>query len=238
MNTELQISQPDLVQLDLLPAGHELTWSESRQRHIFTSERVQRNQERYRAICAAIAEGLGTLQIARAYACSPNTVQTIREREPQAVEREKERLARLCFRAHRLSAEAYIEAVERGFVKPHDLSIGAGIFAEKGLLFAGEATSRVEHVEVSREQVEESLRRLRSAGAIEVGSPAAGAGEVESAAAGAGEAPDGAREAESGARPELGQGATSAPDRADSGSKGQAGGLQDGLRKGDAGAIH
>jgi len=150
-----------------LPEGHELTWSEERQRAVFTTERVKANQERYQSILGAIAEGLGTLQIARAYRCSPNTVQAIRERDGASVEREKERISRMCMRAGRLSVERFIEAVESGEISPRDLSIGAGIFIEKGLLLAGEATSRTEVIEVSRDQVLQSLKRLRDGTVID-----------------------------------------------------------------------
>ena len=148
--------QLPLLDLSALPAGADIL---PEYQHRFTGERVARNQARYREIVRAIAEGLSVRSICAIFSVSHHTVARIREVEPDLVAAEKGRLAKLMMRAARTSVESYLEDLEiPGKVTPQVKSIAAGIFTDKGLLLAGEATARIEHG--GARDLEEFRRRL------------------------------------------------------------------------------
>jgi len=174
-----QQEQSELFDPRELPAGMDLLLPHDVQVQRFTAEHVARNQQRYLEIASAIAEGLSVRTIARAYRVSSHTVQRIREREPELIATDKQRLARLMRQAARQSVEGYLEKLEVGLVTPGVLPIAAGIFTDKSLLLEGEATSRVEHVhiDVTPEQVNGWMSSLPAAQVIDV-TPAPPAAQI------------------------------------------------------------
>jgi len=138
----------DLVQAPLfdesqLPAGRELLMSETEQRKRFTGEHVARNRERYDAIVAALGEGLGVRQIARAFGVSQHTIEAIRERDAALVATLKERTGAQLRRLVRMSLEALEEALAQNKIAPGQLPVAAGILIDKSLLWDGQATAIV-----------------------------------------------------------------------------------------------
>jgi hypothetical protein len=104
----------------------------------FSGRRLfERKPKIYAAICKAIAEGLSTAMIARAFGVSQNTVQAVRLREP--TELEKTRILELVRSASRLCVERVLELAPT--MTARDASIASGIMLEKALLLSGEATS-------------------------------------------------------------------------------------------------
>lgn len=127
---------------------------ESAPQRIFTGARLfSQNPELYKAIIALSAEGLGAIRIGRILKVSAHTVQAVREREPEAVAIEKNRLANLSRSAARMCVEGIIEMlsdpaqVKKMGIK--DLGIVGGILAEKAELLSGSPTARVLNVNVS-----------------------------------------------------------------------------------------
>jgi hypothetical protein len=126
----------------------------------FSGERLlARRPETYRAVIRMLAEGLSMSSIARALSVSRNTVAAVREREGFSIEQDKKELLRDFRRAARLSVERAIELV------PHiqtskDAAIVAAVMVDKLQLLSGEATARVERVEVSQDKLAEMLANL------------------------------------------------------------------------------
>jgi transcriptional regulator with XRE-family HTH domain len=126
----------------------------------FSGERLlSRRPETYRAVIRMLAEGLSMSSIARALGVSRNTVSAVREREGYSIEQDKKELLRDFRRAARLSVERAIELV------PHiqtakDAAIVAAVMTDKLQLLSGEATSRVEKVEVNQDKLAEMLASL------------------------------------------------------------------------------
>ena len=126
----------------------------------FSGERLlARRPETYRAVVRMLAEGLSMSSIARALSVSRNTVAAVREREGFSIEQDKKELLRDFRRAARLSVERAIELV------PHiqtakDAAIVAAVMTDKLQLLSGEATTRVERVEVNQDKLAEMLAAL------------------------------------------------------------------------------
>jgi len=122
-----------------------LTLEEDRKSGKFTGERVARNQARYKAIVSALAEGLGTRQIARAFQVSPHVVALIREKEAQDIATLKEAFAVKAGRQVHLA----LERIEERLLDPNakldllHLSVVVEKLADKWLLLKGEATQRI-----------------------------------------------------------------------------------------------
>lgn len=114
----------------------------------FTGERLhQRNPAKYRAIVNAFAQGMGKLQIARAFQVSHNTVSAVLEREGGPIDTEKRKIAGKMMNVARLGVERLEEEIER--MPLQNLPIAVGIMVDKMQLLHGEATQRVEHVQQS-----------------------------------------------------------------------------------------
>ena len=126
----------------------------------FTGERLLRDRPAvYAAVVRMAAEGLSISATARALGVSRNTVCAVRDREGITIEQDKRELLRDLRRASRLSVEKVIELLPT--VKlAKDAAITAAVMIDKAQLLSGEATSRVERVEVQPDQVRAFLESL------------------------------------------------------------------------------
>lgn len=151
--------QEELFDAAALPLGHELLKLEERARNPeFTGERVAKDRERYEGIVRALAEGLGTRAIARAFRVSPHVVSAIRSREAQLVATEKKEVSRKMGDFVRMGVERLVEEIDT--IPIGQLSVSVGIIADKKALLDGDPTMRVESG-LSRSAVTvEELRRV------------------------------------------------------------------------------
>lgn len=120
---------------------------------------LARRPEVYRAICRMSAEGLSMSAMARALGVSRNTVAAVQEREGITIEQHKKELLRNVRTAARLSVERVVELVPT-INNAKDAAIVAAVMVDKLQLLSGEATSRVERVEVSQDKFSEMLASL------------------------------------------------------------------------------
>jgi hypothetical protein len=126
----------------------------------FSGERLLvRRPEVYRAICRMSAEGLSMSAMARALGVSRNTVAAVQEREGISIEQHKKELLRNVRTAARLSVERVVELVPT-ITNAKDAAIVAAVMVDKLQLLSGEATARVERVEVSQDKLAEMLASL------------------------------------------------------------------------------
>jgi len=126
----------------------------------FSGERLlTRRPEVYRAICRMSAEGLSMSAMARALGVSRNTVAAVQEREGISIEQHKKELLRNVRTAARLSVERVVELVP-SITNAKDAAIVAAVMVDKLQLLSGEATARVERVEVSQDKLAEMLASL------------------------------------------------------------------------------
>jgi transcriptional regulator with XRE-family HTH domain len=126
----------------------------------FSGERLlARRPEVYRAICRMSAEGLSMSAMARALGVSRNTVAAVQEREGISIEQHKKELLRNVRTAARLSVERVVELVPT-INNAKDAAIVAAVMVDKLQLLSGEATSRIEKVEVNQDKLSEMLASL------------------------------------------------------------------------------
>lgn len=147
----------------------------------FTGERLlARRPEAYRAVVSMAAEGLSISATARALSVSRNTVTAVREREGISIEQEKKELLRDVRRAARLSVERAIELVP-SINSAKDAAIVAAVMVDKMQLLSGEATARIEKVEVSQDKLSEMLASLPvlEAEVVPTGLHGSGSGQKE-----------------------------------------------------------
>lgn len=162
---------------------------ESGPNRVFTGARLfAQNPELYKAIVALSAEGLGAIRIGRILHVSAHTVQAVREREPEAVAIEKNRIANLSRAGARMCVEGILDMLsdpeQAKKISLKDKGIVFGILVEKDELLSGSPTSRVlnvtatidydEYVRVRREEYERQRMGL-SRGKEETNAEPAGA---------------------------------------------------------------
>ena len=158
----------------------------------FTGERLFRDRPGvYAAVVRMMAEGMSISATARALGVSRNTVCAVRDREGISVEQEKKELLRDLRRAGRLSVEKVIELLP-DVKSAKDAAITAAVMLDKQQLLSGEATVRVERVDVRPDQVKAYLDSLPvvDAEVLEVVSTGVPAGTAEQKAAPAAALPD------------------------------------------------
>ena len=148
----------------------------------FTGERLFRDRPGvYAAVVRMMAEGISISATARALGVSRNTVCAVRDREGFSIEQDKKELLRDLRRAGRLSVEKVIELLP-DVKSAKDAAITAGVILDKQQLLSGEATARVERVDVKPDQVKAYLDALPVVDAevlevISTGVPAGTAGQ-------------------------------------------------------------
>lgn len=119
--------------------------------------------EVYRAVVSMLAEGIGTTTIAKACQVSPNTIYAVRNREGITIESERKELLRNLRQAAKLSVEKTLDLLP-SLKSAKDAAITAAVMIDKLQLLSGEATSRIERVEVDGDAIS---RMLQAAEVIE-----------------------------------------------------------------------
>jgi hypothetical protein len=119
----------------------------------FTGERLFRDRPGiYAAVVRMAAEGLSISATARALGVSRNTVCAVRDREGISIEQEKKEVIKLLQKGMRLGAERTIELLPET-KSARDAALVTAIMTDKHQLLMGEATARVERVEIRPDQV-------------------------------------------------------------------------------------
>jgi hypothetical protein len=119
----------------------------------FTGERLFRDRPGvYAAAVRMAAEGLSISATARALGVSRNTVCAVRDREGISIEQEKKEVIKLLQKGMRLGAERTIELLPET-KSARDAALVTAIMTDKHQLLSGEATARVERVEIRPDQV-------------------------------------------------------------------------------------
>lgn len=121
----------------------------------YTGERLfQRKPETYRLIVQLLAEGIGQIKIGALLQVSPNTVRAVSAREGHSVDIVKKRLSARCLGVAGLALEGIEEdlsdPLRRRLTSTKDKALVVGILTDKGLLMAGEATSRMEISDITK----------------------------------------------------------------------------------------
>jgi len=151
------------------------------QRKLWTGERIRAEAPRlYEAVLKLAARGVSQEETAEILGLSINTVRHITIAEAASVDGYKDRLDGKLRRVTMLTLDAMAEKLDdpaqRKEIFFKDLAIGVGIAIEKRELVSGGATQRVEVVEVpSAEAINDWIRSLPAAQAVEV--PGMGLGE-------------------------------------------------------------
>lgn len=108
----------------------------------FSGERLfEREPDKYRAIVAALAEGLGQRAIARAFRVSVNTVRAVMVRERGPVDTEKRVISLRLREFVRLASDRLLDEID--LIPIDKLPVALGIVADKMQLLDGEATAIV-----------------------------------------------------------------------------------------------
>lgn len=125
----------------------------------FTGERLFRDRpEVYQEIIRLYAEKQGIRMIARLCRVSVNTVYAVLEREPAAVETAKKRIINNLRKAAEIGSERLPEVMQE--LSADKLAVPLAITLDKLQLLTGEATARVEKVEIRPDQVRTFLEQL------------------------------------------------------------------------------
>jgi hypothetical protein len=165
MSTDASLIQSEAAQALAAPAFSffpEIEEAEKRLAEVgdFTGERLFRDRPGvYAAVVRMMAEGMSISATARALGVSRNTVCAVRDREGFSIEQDKKELLRDLRRAGRLSVEKVIELLP-DVKSAKDAAITAAVMLDKQQLLSGEATARVERVDVRPDQVKAYLDSL------------------------------------------------------------------------------
>lgn len=119
--------------------------------------------EVYRAVVSMLAEGIGTTTIAKACQVSPNTIYAVRAREGVTIESERKELLKNLRQAAKLSVEKTLDLLP-SLKSAKDAAITAAVMIDKLQLLSGEATSRIERVEVDGDAI---MRMVQAAEVID-----------------------------------------------------------------------
>lgn len=175
--------QLELIRSDEMDAE---VFRDSEQQGEFTGARLfKQNPDLYRTIISLLAEGLGVIRIGKLLRVSPNTVMAVRDREPEAIDIAKKRIADLARRGAQVCVEGIVEALldpeRRTKVSAKDMAIIAGVLVDKSELLSGGATVRIGHVGDGAQHIDfnEYIEQLRRVGAHECPSMESDAGARE-----------------------------------------------------------
>jgi hypothetical protein len=119
----------------------------------FSGDRLfAQRPEIYRAVVSMLAEGIVTTTIAKACQVSPNTIYAVRDREGVTIESERKELLKNLRQAAKLSVEKTLDLLP-SLKSAKDAAITAAVMIDKLQLLSGEATSRIERVEVDGDAI-------------------------------------------------------------------------------------
>lgn len=171
LNDKDSLIQGAKRQMDLIPSSAmpEAIFKDGEQALVgeFTGERLfVQDPEKYQFIVSLLAERVGILRIAKLLKVSPGTVTAVRDRESVSIGIEKEGLARLCHQGAVLALEGVIEDLSdparRKKVSTRDKAVTGAVLIDKGQLLSGEATMRMEVVEITAPEHEVFNNYLKS----------------------------------------------------------------------------
>lgn len=104
---------------------------------------IEKNRERVKQICRALAERIGVHRIAKAYGVSVHTVLGIRDRNPELIATEKKDVSLQLGRISRLMADNIEQRLEEGTWKPG--SVDLAIMLDKKAMVDGDPGLVIEH---------------------------------------------------------------------------------------------
>lgn len=132
----IQRSERQMTLLDVAPEFRE----ELERKGEFTGERLHAaDPEKYRAIVAALAEGMGLRAISRAYRVSVNSVRAIKVRETGPIDTEKKEISLRLRQFVAMASDRLVEEVDE--IPVDKLPLATAIVIDKIQLLDGEATS-------------------------------------------------------------------------------------------------
>jgi len=137
----------------------------------FTGERLFKSYpEKYRAIVALSAEGVGIIRQGKLLGVSPNTIMAVQAREGVQIEIVKEKLAGVSRAGARLCVEGIVEALaddeRRAKIPPRDLAVIFGILVDKSELLSGGVTARIHVINDGEPTHEAYLAMMAELGAM------------------------------------------------------------------------
>jgi len=143
-----EATQPGLFLLSELPDNPKL--QAAAKRYVHSGRITCKDEERAAAIAEAFLSCGLVLPVARRFHVSPKTVHAVLEvlEEEGKLARVKERLSAKLGLLAEVSAEAAVEMVVAGKTQANVLPINVGVAIEKKAMLDGEATVRIESVEV------------------------------------------------------------------------------------------
>jgi len=174
---------PESQQMDLIPQSEIMALELKREEAdgTFTGARLfKQHPEKYADCIALLAEGCGIRRTARLLKVSPNTVRAVRDREPDAIDTVKERIANQIKHGAEMLVEGILEDLDddtlRKKIATRDKGVLLGILSEKYLLMAGQATSIVDvrGAEPDHDAFNKQIAGLKTADATVTGNPGAG----------------------------------------------------------------
>lgn len=158
---------------------------------VFSGQRLRVSNPRiYEAVVRLTARGMGLREVAEVLQVSTNTAAAVIRAEWPRIETAKQQLGRTCMEAATYAAQTVRDLlIEQGTAAGtlQQLAIVAGIMTDKALLASGEATARVEVVQVVPEgdELDRILSTRRPAidvEAVEIGLTAGAEAQKDGAA--------------------------------------------------------
>jgi hypothetical protein len=153
-------------QLALFGDGAELlTVEEDARRGLYSGKIIEKNRAKVRAICQALAEGIGVNRIAKAFGVNIRTVMGIRDRHPELIAAEEKLLSQQIGRVLKVGVDRYLEALLDGAIPAAQIPVGMGILFDKKALLDGKPTAIVEHrqADLTVERLNELIEQLPGA---------------------------------------------------------------------------
>lgn len=157
----------DESQYLLFEGGAELlTIEEDERKGKYSGKIIDQNRQKVRAICAALAEGIGVNRIAKAFSVSIHTVLALRDRHPELIAAEEKMLSAQISRVLKVGVDRYLQALVDGVIPAAQLPVGLGILFDKKQLLDGKPTT----ISSSQKQVAtfEEMKRALEALPIDV----------------------------------------------------------------------
>jgi hypothetical protein len=163
--------QPELLDESVMPEGWELLLTRAQKEARpgrYTLERIQQDEDRLKAIIAALGAGFSARDVVRALHVHHRVVAGILGQYHEAIDALKKRAQTKMLRTAELCVDFFREQLLAGDVSARDASIAGGIFLDKGLLLAGEPTVITSQAPTGQRNLEELNRYIASLPGLEV----------------------------------------------------------------------